>query len=67
MSKKITRNSVTKVVTIVKQGAQGANASQTFEESGRVDGSIPVFSASLGRYVANATVTPTTLTDGGNF
>lgn len=67
MSKKITRNSTTKVVTIVRQGAQGANASQTFEESNRVDGSIPVFSASLGRYVANATVTPTTLTDGGNF
>tara|TARA_R100000388_G_scaffold94281_2_gene80999 strand:- start:1316 stop:1519 length:204 start_codon:yes stop_codon:yes gene_type:complete len=67
MSKKITVNSDTKVVTIVKQGAQGANASETFEESGRVDGSIPVFNASLGRYVANATVTPTTLTDGGNF
>ena len=67
MSKKITRNSDTKVVTIVRQGAQGANASQTFEETGRVDRSIPVFSASLGRYVANATVTPTTLTDGGNF
>ena len=67
MTKKITRNSTTKVVTIVKQGAQGADSIQSFEESGRVDGSIPVFSASLGRYVANATVTPTTLTDGGNF
>ena len=63
--KKITVNSTTKVVTVVTQGAQGA--SFAFDETNRVDGSIIRYSESSGKYIADSAVTPTELTDGGNF
>lgn len=63
--KKITVNAETKVVTVVSPGAQGA--SFDLDETNRVDGSIIRYSESSGKYIADSTVTPTELTDGGNF
>jgi len=67
-AKKITVNSTTKVITVVSPGAQGAR-SQDFEldDTNKVDGSILRYSESIGKYIADSTVTPSTLTDGGNF
>ena len=67
-SKKITVNSTTKVVTVVTPGAQGAIAADfELEDTNKVDGSILRYSTSIGKYVADSTITPLTLTDGGNF
>ena len=64
--KKITVNSKTKVVSVITPGPQGAKGLE-LDESNRVDGSIVRFSSSAGKYIADSTVTPLELTDGGNF
>ena len=55
-----------KVVSVITQGSQGAKGIE-LDESNRVDGSIIRFSSSAQSYIADSTVTPTELTDGGNF
>tara|TARA_R100000988_G_C3904913_1_gene119245 strand:+ start:320 stop:547 length:228 start_codon:yes stop_codon:yes gene_type:complete len=65
-SKKISVNSQTKVVSVITPGPQGAKGLE-LDESNRVDGSIVRFSTSAGKYIADSTVTPSELTDGGNF
>ena len=62
----VTVNGETKVVSVVTAGAQGAKGVE-LDESNRVDGSIIRFSSSAQSYIADSTVTPTELTDGGNF
>ena len=62
----VTVNGETKVVSVVTAGAQGAKGLE-LDESNRVDGSIIRFSSSAQSYIADSTVTPTELTDGGNF
>ena len=59
-------NGETKTVSVVTAGAQGAKGI-ILDESNRVDGSIIRFSSSAQSYIADSTVTPTELTDGGNF
>ena len=65
-SKKISVNSQTKVVSVITPGPQGAKGLE-LDETNRVDGSIVRFSTSAGKYIADSTVTPSELTDGGNF
>ena len=66
--KKITINDETRVVTVVTPGAQGAMAADfQLDDTNKVDGSILRYSTSIGKYVADSTITPSTLTDGGNF
>ena len=62
----VTVNGETKTVSVVTAGAQGAKGI-ILDESNRVDGSIIRFSSSAQSYIADSTVTPTELTDGGNF
>ena len=62
----VTVNGETKVVSVVTAGAQGAKGLE-LDESNRVDGSIIRFSSSANKYIADSTVTPSELTDGGNF
>ena len=59
-------STVSKVVSVVTQGSQGA-AGLDLIDINRVDGSIIRFDASAQYYRADADVTPTELTDGGNF
>ena len=59
-------STVSKVVSVVTQGSQGA-AGLDLIDNNRVDGSIIRFDASAQSYRADADVTPTELTDGGNF
>tara|TARA_B100001057_G_C22469918_1_gene802205 strand:- start:178 stop:405 length:228 start_codon:yes stop_codon:yes gene_type:complete len=65
-SKKISVNSQTKVVSVITPGPQGAKGLELIDTN-RVDGSIIRYKASADSYVADADVTPLTLTDGGNF
>ena len=65
-SKKISVNSQTKVVSVITPGPQGAKGLE-LDETNRVDGSIVRFRSSDQKYVADSTVTPSELTDGGNF
>ena len=62
----VTVNGETKTVSVVTAGAQGAKGI-LLDESNRVDGSIIRFSSSAQSYIADSTVTPSELTDGGNF
>ena len=62
----VTVNGETKVVSVVTADAQGAKGLE-LDETNRVDGSIVRFSSSAGKYIADSTVTPLALTDGGNF
>ena len=55
-----------KVVSVITQGSQGAKGIE-LDESNRVDGSIIRFRSSDQKYVADSTVTPSELSDGGNF
>ena len=49
-------------------GAQGeAGSSFSLEQSARVDKSIVYFDSASSQFRADATITQTTLTDGGNF
>ena len=41
--------------------------SPKYKDTNKVDGSILRYSESISKYVADSTVTPLTLTDGGNF
>ena len=66
LKNKIEVNGETKVVSVITQGAQGAKGLE-LDESNRVDGSIIRFRSSDQKYVADSTVTPLALTDGGNF
>ena len=59
-------STVSKVVSVVTQGAQGAKGLDLIDNN-KVDGSIVRYKASVDSYVADADVTPTELTDGGNF
>ena len=55
-----------KVISVVTQGAQGAKGLDLIDKN-RVDRRIIRFDASAQTYRADADVTPTELTDGGNF
>ena len=63
---KIEVNGETKVVSVITQGSQGAKGLE-LDETNRVDGSIVRFRSSDQKYVADSTVTPLALTDGGNY
>ena len=66
LTKQITVNAETKVVSIVTPGPAGAKGIE-LDDTNRVDGSVPVFRQSLQKYVADQTTATTELTDGGNF
>ena len=66
LKNKIEVNGETKVVSVITQGSKGAKGLE-LDETNRVDGSIVRFSSSAGKYIADSTVTPLALTDGGNF
>ena len=66
LTKQITVNAETKVVSIVTPGPAGAKGIE-LDDTNRVDGSVPVYRQSLQKYVAYQTTATTELTDGGNF
>ena len=66
LTKQITVNAETKVVSIVTPGPAGAKGIE-LDDTNRVDGSVPVFRQSLQKCVADQTTATTELTDGGNF
>ena len=65
---------ITTTVTATTTGPQGPAGAQglagsnfSLEQSARVDKSIVYFDAASSRFRADASITQTTLTDGGNF
>ena len=62
----VTVNGETKVVSVVTAGAQGAKGIE-LDETGRIDRSLVYYDQTAPTYNSNATVTPSELTDGGNF
>ncbi len=64
----VVQTPVTTTVTATTVGPQGAAGSNfSLEQSARVDKSIVYFDSASSQFRADASITQTTLTDGGNF
>ncbi len=66
LKNKIVVDNTANVVHVITQGEQGAKGLE-LSDINKVDGSVIRWNSSANSYVADATVTPLTLTDGGNF
>lgn len=66
LKNKIVVDNTANVVHVITQGEQGAKGLE-LSDINKVDGSIIRWNNAAGKYIADSTVTPLELTDGGNF
>ena len=67
-SSTVVQNPVTTTVTATTAGPQGpAGSSFSLDQTAKVDKSIVYYDSASSQFKADAIITQTTLTDGGNF
>ena len=63
----VVEDTTTNVVSVTTTGPQGATGGFSVDTTAKVDRSVVYYDSTSGQFKADAIITKTTLTDGGNF